>query len=186
VIGEAELLCVAATASGIELDELLAGTDVAALARVVARTEPPTGAFEDAARLLLAVLQERPFPDDTNAATGWLAAALVLDGAGARVRGSRADIVAFVRSIDEQAELLDVVVGIERLAVASDGRRSSVRCPKCSRELYARERREGRAVIVGVSAFELTNRCWYEHRAHDRRGEPFPVVETVGVGVGAP
>ena len=183
MIGEAELVCIAATASGGEPDRVLGTCDVAALARVVAAAEGSSAGrpFEHAATLVLALVREQPFPRRSNAAVAWLAAAVVLEAAGVRVRARADDVVAFVRGIGEGTELLDVVVGLEALATVG-ARRPTWRCPACKREVYAAERRAGRAIFVGVTAYELTNRCWYEHRAHDRQGNPFPVAaEPVGV-----
>ena len=184
MIGESELVCIAAAACGADPEEVLGRCDLGALTRVAAVAETAAkadaGPFEDAAHLVLAILREQPFAAGTNDGAAWLAAAFVLEAAGVRVRARATDVVAFVRSVSVDDELLDVVVGLERLAAVS-GRRPAWRCPACKRELYVAERRAGRAVFVGVTAFELTNRCWYEHGAHDRRGEPFPVAEPVSV-----
>ncbi len=179
-LSETELVWLAAAAAGTTPDDLLARTDMGALARVDAeadRRDPDgDGDLHHAARLLLAVVRERPFPDDANAAAGWLAAAFVLERAGVRVRSHRrTEVVTFVAGLDERTPLVDVVVGLERIA-SGGGRRLAWLCPACGRELYARERRDRRAVTVGVTAYELTARCWFEHRAHDRAGRPFPTT----------
>jgi hypothetical protein len=154
---------------------------VAALARVAAVAEGLAGVtpFEEAAELALAIVRERPFDGGANGAVAWLAISVVLDAARVRVRARAADVVAFVRGLDEASSVLEVTAAIERLAAVA-ARRPTWRCPACHRELYAAERRAGRAIFVGVTDFELTNRCWYEHRAHDRRGEPFPALEPIG------
>lgn len=172
MIGEAELVSIAAAAAGTTATELLERTDMGALARVAAAAEVDAGTLEHAARLLLAIAQERPFPDGSNLAAAWLTAAFVLEEAGVRHRVRAADAVPFVAGLDERSALGDVMVTLERI-VARNGPRMAWFCPVCGRELYARERREGRLINVGITAFELTNRCWYEHREHDRRGRPF-------------
>jgi hypothetical protein len=112
----------------------------------------------------------------------WLTAAYVLGDAGIDVNATTRAVVAFVGGLDGATDPSGIVVELHRL-VTGTGPRTSWLCPVCQRELYCRERRERRVLRVGGTAFELTNRCWFEHRAHDRRGRPFARRDEVAVAV---
>ena len=85
---------------------------------------------------------------------------------------------------DEVPALLDAVVSgdlsrrdlMARLAARRRTRRLVGTCPACGRELHVLDHEvSGHSLlIVGMSRFELVARCWFEHRAHGRAGQPLP------------
>jgi hypothetical protein len=200
-VDEGDLVWVAAVASGMESGAVLDGCDVAGLARVVARCELAGNPIDEAAAALVGIAREQPFPR-ANAAAAWLAAAHLLAGASLGVRAGEDELVSLVSaarsgSVGEAAAGAALAGWVEWREPRGGPVRRALRwlvapavpavpgagddhigrvCPACGRALRAEERdaRGIRMAWVGTDRFELTARCWYEHRAHGRDGRPLP------------
>ncbi|HEX2849050.1 MAG TPA: hypothetical protein VHN98_00785 [Acidimicrobiales bacterium] len=174
-VDEATLLWAAALVEGVDpaaLLERLEGAALATLAGVAADVEETTEPLEAAARLLVRMVRDRPFPAD-NAAIGWLAAVELLAAAHWRVEvdpRSVADLCGRVR--DGAIENAEVASVLGRWAVA-DG----VACPACGRRVYVLDAAARRVLLPGVADFELRARCAFEHGHHDRSGRPIAARE---------
>lgn len=184
---EADLVHVAAVATGSRPDQVLAGCDVAGLASVAAALEGATCGLDGAALAVLEVGRRRPFAAG-NAATAWLAAAHLLAGDGLRLRiGPLAARTVFAASADLGVGDVAAVIAarteprrplvrrvLRRLAVPAraDGP-GVVRCPACDRPLV--QRRHDLAadgVWVEAARLERVARCAASHGGHDRLGVP--------------
>ena len=108
-------------ATGRPADAVLASTDVAALAHVVAHLEQAPTAVEAAATAVLEIGHRRPFGDGSTAAA-WLAAAHLLSFDGLRLRIGPVGAAGVLAAGDDLgvAEVADV------LRVHSEGRRSGL------------------------------------------------------------
>ena len=160
VLDEAQLVLIAAAASGVAPDEVLASTDVAALARVAAAIEGCHDALDVAATALVGIAQERPFGKDSSA-VAWLACALAAPVEAARLAVNRADAVDLVgRASCGEASREHV-----REHLAS----RQTRCPTCRRPIAHATQPSMRSAPI-----ELIARCAVEHGAHGRFGEPYP------------
>lgn len=189
-LDEVELVHVAATATGRSPDEVLASTDIAALAHVVARLEAVPTAVEAAATALLEIGRQRPFGEG-SAATAWLATAHLLSLGGLQLRIGPIG-AAGVLSPDLSLEVADVVEVlrehgrprpsrwgrvVQALFVASrpDGP-SVVPCPACGLPVVCR-----RCDIIAAGPWsasadvERVARCAVERRGHDRWAHRQPV-----------
>lgn len=174
---EDELVWIAAAASATDPADVLAGTDVAALARLLAVAEAETDPTRTAAALLVGIVTQRPFPRD-NRAAAVLAALWVLPAA----RNDDVDeLVALVDAVEQgHAGIAEVAV---HLAAPDRSRRLPRPCPDCRRPLHLRST-ERVWTMVGVSRFELVARCVSEHGAHGRRDEPSQPRHTTDVDAG--
>ncbi len=171
---EGTLVWAAATVLRADPTEVLTRTDLAALDAVVVaatRTDP----VEAAAALLVTTIRERPFPH-ANVAIAWLAAADLLAAAGRRVAMDAADAVDLCTAITTaQTSTVQLSTAeISTAEVAGALRASLVRagtaCPACGRHVYADQPSARHTMTPGAGRYELTARCAFEHRAHDRRG----------------
>jgi hypothetical protein len=177
---ESTLVWAAALVNDVDPAEVLAQTDVAALAAIVARADEASEPVDVAAWLLVGVVQGRPFPTG-NAAVGWLAALDVLAVATCRVTVDRARVVRLCDDIRQGALGPGAVAAVLRGWVVENG----IACPACGRRVYASDPAARRLVMPGTSRFELTARCAFEHRGHDRCGRlaalpaPSPAGHTV-------
>lgn len=182
-LDEAELVHVAAVATGRHPDAVLAAVDVVALASVVAQLEQAPTAVEAAATAVLEVGRRQPFGAGSTA-TAWLAAAHLLSLEGIRLRIGPIG-AAGVLGGDPQLEVAQVA---EILRLHSGRRRSVVGrllaslfevswpdgpsvlpCPVCSRPVV--QRRSDVTTTGPWSEMARTQRvarCAVEHRAHDR------------------
>jgi hypothetical protein len=197
-LDEADLVHVAAVASGITPERVLAGCDVAGLAAVAAALESATGGLDGAALVVLEVGRRRPFAAG-NVATAWLAAAHLLVGDGLRLRiGALAAARVFEGSaelaIGEVVEVIEAHTEPQRGFVGRILRGLSRPvgpsgpgvhwCPACGRPLVQRRHdlvAEG--VWVEAARLERVARCAVERGQHDRLGVPRrrEVREVVGV-----
>lgn len=199
VVDEADLVWVGAVASGMDADDVLDGCDVAGLARVAAGCERAGTAVDQAAAAFVGIARERPFPR-ANGAAAWLAAAHVLAGRSLVLRAADGDVLSLLAAARSgaagQAAVADALT---TWAAPRSGALRRMRgwlrwlspvppaelwgaavpvawsCPVCGRRLRQPERdvRGMPMAWVTASPFELTARCWYEHRAHRRDGRPF-------------
>jgi hypothetical protein len=184
-LDEADLVHVAAVATGTPPERVLARCHVGGLAAVVAAVEQGTCGLDSAALAVLEVGRRRPFAAG-NAMTAWLAAAHLLAGDGLRLRiGHRAASTVFGASAELEVE--DVVTVIEahterRLPTVRRALRWLVRpvppagpglfwCPACGRPLVQRRH----DLVAGgmwaeAARLERVARCAVEHGGHDRSG----------------
>jgi hypothetical protein len=186
-LDEADLVHVAAVASGASPERVLAACDVAGLASVAAALEGATCGLDGAALVVLEVGRRRPFAAG-NAATAWLAAAHLLTGDRLRLRiGPLAATRVFGASA--QLDVREVAAVIE--AHTEPQRRFVGRvlrgltrpvgpsgpgvhwCPACGRPLVQRRHdlvAEG--MWVEAARLERVARCAVERGHHDRLGLP--------------
>ena len=172
-LDESTLVWIAACAMKCEPEAVLATVDVAALARVVSACEAAGDVVAEAAAVLTATIEHRPFPT-ANRASAFLAAACVLESARIRTRPISTEIAAIVEcTVDAEQRLRDLVTAGTRAE-----RYLPYPCPACGRRLRYRAEEFGpvSANFVGTSRYELTARCWYEHRVHSRAGTPLADV----------
>lgn len=186
-LDEADLVHVAAVASGTHPGEVLARCDVAGLASVAAAVETTDRGLDGAAVVVLEMGRRRPLASG-NAATAWLAAAHLLAGDRLRLRiGHLAARTVFEASADlAVAEAVEVIEArtepfrpllgrvLHRLTgpVGPSGP-GVVRCPACRRPLVQRRHdlvAEG--MWVEAARLERVARCAAEHGRHDRLGLP--------------
>jgi hypothetical protein len=182
-LDEAELVHVAAMATGRPPATVLTTTDVAALAHVVAHLEQATTRVEAAATAVLEIGRRRPFGDGSPAAA-WLAAAhlLALDGRSLRIGPVGA---AGVLAAEERIGVAEVT---EVLVEHSEPRRSRIGrllrpllevhrpdgpsllpCPACGLPVVRRRNDITDAGPWSSSAVaQRVARCAVEHRTHDR------------------
>lgn len=164
LLDEERLVLIAAVASATRPEEVLAATDIAALARVTAVID---GCDDDpldvAAAALVGIAKERPFGAD-SAATAWLACALLAPVEAARVAVDHAAAVELVR----QASRGDACREQVRRHLTS----ARTRCPACGRPLTPDGEADGRRQSFRRTPIELVARCAVEHRAHGRFGRP--------------
>ena len=189
LVDEGDLVLIGSVALNADADRLLTQCDIAALVRVVARVEGAASPLDKAATVLVEVVAQRPFPDN-NAAVGWLAAAHVLGASGLRLRLTDRDAHALIAGVAGGSMAVAAVA--EALSDgAYDRHRSLARrlfraprrpsdeaartraCPLCGRRLrVAAAERLVPAGRAPHARFELSARCWAQHRAHDHRGRP--------------
>jgi hypothetical protein len=182
-LDEAELVHVAAMATRRPPAAVLATTDVAALAHVVAHLEQATTRVEAAATAVLEIGRRRPFGDGSTA-TAWLAGAhlLALDGLSLRIGPVGA---AGVIATDERIGVAEVAAV---LLEHSEPRRSRIGrllrplfevhrpdgpsllpCPACGLPVVRRRNDIALAGPWSSSAVaQRVARCAVEHRTHDR------------------
>lgn len=164
LLDDARLILVAAAASATAPEDVLASTDVAALARVSAAIEACDDALDVAATALVGIARERPFGQDSNA-VAWLACALAAPVEAARIAVSPFDAIDLVSRAARGAASREHVR--EHLA----SRRT--RCPACRRPIRPDTTPTTRPPMRSAP-IELVARCAMEHRAHGRFGQPFP------------
>lgn len=163
-LDEGDLVWVAAVVSSLDAEVVLHDCDVAALARVVARSESAAEPYEAAASLLSGIAAERPFARD-NGAVAWLAAAQLLRLNGLTLRVNEIE----ARALVGRAAAGDVDDTTLAKLLATTG--TAWRCPTCQRVVF-REHAPGR--WYGSDACELVALCARQHHAHDRWGRPRP------------
>lgn len=172
---EASLLWVAAFVEEVDPLVVLDRVDMAELAALVAEIDAIEEPIDAAARLLVRVVRDGPFPTSNNA-IGWLAAVDLLRVAQLRIDMRAPRIAALCRSI--RTDELDVVevASVLRHHVVLQG----MACPACGKRVYVRDAAARRGLMPGATRFELTARCAFEHGGHDRRGQPVePAPERV-------
>jgi hypothetical protein len=187
-LDEADLVHVAATATGTAPERVLAGCDVAGLASVAAVLESATCGLDAAALVVLEVGRRRPFAAG-NAATAWLAAAHALAGDDLRLRighlaattvfegSSRLGVREVAAVIEAHAERRGSFLRgvLRRLTGPVEPTGPGVSwCPSCGRPLVQRRHdivAEG--VWVESARIQRIARCAVEHRDHDRFGVPY-------------
>lgn len=174
-LDEGWLVWVAAAATGLPPDDVLATADIGALVGVVAEVELTTAGSERAIALLRGIARRRPFATD-NRAAAWLACVIVLDADGVTTVAEDADVVEIVDELVRGSlSDADALVRLTRHPVPAP--RVVGSCPACGRplHLFDHERLGSQPVLIGSSRYELVARCWFEHRVHDRSGRPFAV-----------
>jgi hypothetical protein len=188
-LGEADLVHVAAVATGTSPQQVLADCDVAGLVSVVAAVEGAAGGLDAAALVVREVGRRRPFAAG-NAVTAWLAAAHLLAADGLRLRiGHRAATTVFEAGAELSARDMAGVIAAHSERRLPVGRRALrwlvrpaplagpavFRCPACDRPLV---RRRHDLVAAGVWAdaarVERMARCAVEYGSHDRYGRSHP------------
>lgn len=162
-LDEAHLVLIAAAASATAPEEVLASTDVAALARVCAAIEACNDALDIAAAALVEIAKERPFGANSNAAA-WLACALAAPTEAARLAARRSDAIELVGGAS-RGEATRVTVR-EHLA----SRRTT--CPACRRPIAPDATTRGGRRPLPPTPMELVARCAVQHRSHGRFGQP--------------
>jgi prophage maintenance system killer protein len=194
-VDEADLVLIAAAASGADPGLVLDGTDVAALARIASCAQAAPTPEAAAAAVLVGVARGRPFPHG-NRAAAWLAAAHVLARNGRHVRIRDEDALALVsgaeRGDDGEGAVAWALAGhsVERRRglrralgwMVSPLRGSVVEtrpCPLCSRPVRVHAR-DMASMPPGASArLVVSARCWRQNRAHGRDGRPHPALPPV-------
>jgi prophage maintenance system killer protein len=194
-VDDADLVVVGAVATGVGPDVLLDGTEVAALARIVARVEDASTPFEEAAAVLCGIAGRRPFPTG-NRAAAWLGAAYVLAANGLSLRISDAEATALVRAAEgfaSEREVVDVLRdhvrppgGTVRRVLRFLAEPRSVDggpwpCPACARpvDVDARSVAGLRGPTSREAVPTLMALCRRQHGTHDRtrRAPPAPPFE---------
>jgi hypothetical protein len=184
-LDEADLVHVAAFATGTRPERVLAACDMAGLASVAAALEGASGGLEGAALVVLEMGRRRPLAVG-NAATAWLAAAHLLAGDGLRLRiGHLAATTVFEASAELGAGDVAAVIAPRTEPHRSRLRRTVrrligpvppagpgvVRCPACGRPLVQRRHDlVADGVWTEAARLERVARCAAEHRRHDRLG----------------
>jgi hypothetical protein len=175
-LDEAGLVWAAALVTGAAPADVVDAVDVAALSALVAEVDAIHDPVRAAAHLLARVVLERPFPM-ANAAIGWLATVELLQERGLHTAARPRDVVELCAAI--RAGRADVAAQLRRWST-----RSGFRCPACDRTVYEFSA-TGPRVLHGTSRAELTARCAFEHRSHDRHGgalatsSPSPIAPAV-------
>ena len=160
-LDEAGLVCAAALVTDTAPADIVDAVDAAVLGALVAEVDAIDDPVRAAAPLLSRSVRERPFPA-FNAAIGWLAAVDLLRAHGLHAAARPRDVVELCGAI--RAGAADVAAQLRRWTTSS-----GFRCPACDRTVYAFSAR-GPRVLHGTSRVELTARCAFEHRSHDRHG----------------
>ena len=186
-LDEAELVHVAAVATGRHPAAVLADADVAALATVVARLEQAPSTVEAAATAVLEVGRRRPFGDASTPAA-WLAAAHLLSLDGLRLHIGPVGAAGVLADepplgVAEVAEVLRLHSGRRRSRLGRllgslfevtwpDGP-SVLPGPACGRAIV---QRRNDVTTTGpwsdMARAQRVARCAVEHRAHDRWARP--------------
>lgn len=190
-LDEAELVHVAAAATGLDAADLLGGADVAALARVAADLETATSPLDAAATALLGVLRHRPFAG-ASPATAWLAAAHLLGVEGRRLRIGPIGAASLIAALPDLSHPVVVEVLLQQsdppqswlgrlLGAFGEVRRAdapSVRpCPACGRPVVRHRLDLGReGPWTSAADAEVVARCAVAHREHDRWAHVRPLV----------
>ena len=169
-IDEASLVCAAALVLEVTPADVLEEVEIAGLTALVATVDAIEDAARAAAHLLERIVLDRPFPR-SSAAIGWLAAVDLLRAEGQHVDARPQDVVALCAAI--RAGTADVVGQLRRWSTPS-----GFACPACGRTVYAFATART-PVLHGTSRTELTARCAFEHRRHDRRGRTRDADEPV-------
>lgn len=184
-LDEADLVHVAAVATGTPPERVLADCHVAGLAAVVAAVERGTCGLDSAALAVLEVGRRRPFAAG-NAMTAWLAAAHLLADDGLRLRiGHRAASTVFGASAELDVDDVITVIEAHTERHLSPARRALrwllspvppagpgvLRCPACGRPLVQRRH----DLVAGgmwaeAARLERVARCAVERGDHDRSG----------------
>lgn len=167
VLDEAACVWAAALAVGVDPVQLSATVDVAALAVVVADADVAADPVDAAARLLVGMVRRRPFPAP-NASIGWLTSVDWLARRQLRVVADPPAVVELCGSIRAGSAEPAEVAAAMRAWVIADG----IACPVCGRRVYARDPLARRSLAPVGGRFELTARCAFEHRTHDKSGRP--------------
>jgi hypothetical protein len=215
---EADLVWIAAVATGSCFTEVVESCDAAAVSAIAAEAQVRAWATDDpvavAATLLVGIARRRPFRHG-NAAAAWLAAAHVISTgsmrltmpdelavelvsrAGGGAAGQPAVAAALAAHVTPRGRGSRPRRRDRALAVARRGARwlttparragapgprraaapgvragaapAAGTCPACGRPVHAIDV-PGARPWIGVSRYELTALCWYEHRAHGRDG----------------
>ena len=172
-LDEASLILVAATAAARTPEDVLAATDMAALARVTASIDEADDALDAAAVALVAIAKERPFGADSDA-TAWLACALIAPAEAAHAALKGADAIELVRRAARGEATWEQVR--ERLAATGTS------CPACGQPLPSEAPTAGKRPAPRCTPLELVARCAVQNRRHGRFGRPFtkptPVEDT--------
>jgi hypothetical protein len=163
VLDEAQLILIAAAAAARAPEDVLASTDVAALARVSTAIEACDHALDVAAAALVGIAQEQPFGQDSNA-VAWLACAMVAPVEAARVAVNRADAIDLVGRASRGV--------LTRELVREHLESGQTRCPACHRPV-GHATTPTRRPPIRSAPVELVALCAVEHRAHGRFGQPF-------------
>lgn len=184
-LDDAELVLVAAAATGLGADVLLDGCDVRGVASVVAATERATTPTGAAAALLVAMERHRPFPSG-NLATAWLAAAHLVAADGLRLHVDPPT----ARRLSACGDVEAVEQGLVALARPRTGafRRwfveprppspTALPCPTCGRlvPLRAADACLVRGPWALSAHIELRARCAVAGGPHLRDGRPRQLV----------
>ncbi len=164
-IDEATLLWAAAVVGRVDPVAAANGVDVDALVRVVTAADDAPDPLSTAAGVLFNLITSRPFPS-SNAAIGWLAATELLARVGCRVVVSSETVVSLCDAVRDGCRTEDQVAASLRSWMVVAG----TACPVCGRRVYANASGARRTSMPGSARFELTARCAFEHRVHDKLG----------------
>ena len=190
-LDEADLVLVAAAALGADPQSLVDHANVAALARISARSEEAATAIEAGATVLLEIVHERPFPTG-NEAAAWLAAVHLLDRNAVALDISDGDAAALVRQVaagaSDRAATVSVLEHhasppqtqwrrvVRWLRTPRGAPTPSVRawsCPTCDRTVLRAQIPGG---WYGAIPSELVALCARQHGTHDRYGREISVA----------
>jgi hypothetical protein len=170
-LDEAALVWAAALVQDRDPAEVLAGADTTALTRIVHEVADIVDPVDAGARLLVELLQQRPFPGPASA-IAWLAVVDLMRSAGHPVRATTQEVRTLCRSVRSGRRATEGAATALRRWTAPPG----LPCPVCDRRVYADDPMTRSLVARHGTPYELTSRCAYEHRAHDRSGRAYASV----------
>jgi prophage maintenance system killer protein len=165
VADPAAIVWAAALVEERDPDDVLAGADEARLTQITAEVDAFDDPVEAAALLLVRLVQDRPFAGSASA-IAWLAAVDLLRMEGLPVRATAKEVRALCRSLRSGRAAPPAAAAQLRRWTTPPG----LPCPACGQRVYADDARTRALVARHATAYELTGRCAYEHRSHDRLG----------------